>query len=58
MAAEGGGTATADLQAWVECARCPDLEGCFRLSTGTFLQRAFDLGKGFAEPSGAGAVAA
>jgi hypothetical protein len=30
-------TVTTDRKAWDECSECPDLEGCFRLSTGTLL---------------------
>jgi hypothetical protein len=34
---ETGRTVTTDLEAWDECSQCPDLDGCFRLSTGTLL---------------------
>ena len=34
---ESGRAVTADLAAWEECGQCPDLDGCFRLSTGTLL---------------------
>lgn len=34
---ETGRTVTTDREAWEECVQCPDLEGCFRLSTGTLL---------------------
>ena len=30
-------TVTRDPQAWDECTTCRDLDGCFRLSTGTLL---------------------
>jgi hypothetical protein len=30
-------TVTTDREAWRECTRCPDLDNCFRLSTGTLL---------------------
>ena len=30
-------TVTTDPDAWRECTQCPDLDGCFRLSTGTVL---------------------
>jgi hypothetical protein len=30
-------TVAADLEAWEECCQCADLDGCFRLSTGTLL---------------------
>lgn len=34
---ETGRTVTTDPKAWEECTECPDLDGCFRLSTGTLL---------------------
>jgi hypothetical protein len=29
-----------DRKAWEECVRCPDFDGCYRLSTGTLLLQA------------------
>lgn len=29
--------ATVDREAWQKCLECPDLDGCYRLSTGTML---------------------
>jgi hypothetical protein len=29
-----------DRKAWEECVRCPDFDGCYRLSTGTLLLEA------------------
>jgi hypothetical protein len=34
---ETGRKVSTDLEAWEECSQCPDLDGCFRLSTGTLL---------------------
>jgi hypothetical protein len=30
---------TVDREAWQRCLQCPDLDGCYRLSTGTILMQ-------------------